>query len=91
MKLIKFWATWCGPCRMLAPQIDKLSNDPDLAGVEFVSVDIDQDSQAAIDFQVMSVPTVVLVDGENELYRTVGVKSADKLKAELGPYLATQP
>lgn len=87
MQLIKFHAVWCGPCRMLAPQLDKLSNDPDFADVEFVQVDIDQNTQAAIDFGVMSVPTIVLVDGDDELYRTVGVKSADKLKAELEPFL----
>lgn len=72
---------------MLQPQIDKLISDPEFSGVAFERIDVDQDSQAAIDFQIMSVPTLVLFDGDNELYRTVGVKAAAKLKEELAPFL----
>lgn len=76
----------CGPCRMMAPQLEKLDNE---GFIEIVKVDFDEsDPQLARDFAVRSIPTIVLLRDGQELYRTTGVKSADKLKAELEPFLA---
>lgn len=56
--LVDFFATWCGPCRMLEPVLEDLLNDnPDL---KLVKVDVDQSRNLAMDYQVMSVPTLVL-------------------------------
>lgn len=88
MKLFKFEASWCGPCKMMQPQLDKLSMDPDFSEVEFERVDVDEEPTFARLNEVMSVPTILLATNEGyELYRTTGVKSADKLKAELQPFL----
>ncbi len=58
--LVDFSATWCGPCKQLAPTLEALAHD--YAGrVKFVLVDIDQASKTAMSFNVMSVPTVLLV------------------------------
>lgn len=58
--LVDFFATWCGPCKMLAPVLDKVAaKTPD---VKFVKVDIDKNVEAAQEFNVQVIPTLVLVE-----------------------------
>lgn len=57
--LVDFFATWCGPCKMLAPVLEELENDR--SGVEIVKVDIDECSDIAREYGVMSVPTLFLM------------------------------
>ena len=68
--LLDFWATWCGPCRMLSPIIDKIAAEaPD--NVKVLKVDIDANPELARKFQVMSVPTlIVLKDGKVAAYKS---------------------
>lgn len=62
--LVDFFATWCGPCKMLGPVLEEVAND--MAGkVEIVKVDVDQSQELAMKFGIMSVPTMVIFkDGE---------------------------
>lgn len=62
--LVDFFATWCGPCKMLGPVLEELAND--LNGkADIVKVDVDKDQQLAMRFHVMSVPTMILFkDGQ---------------------------
>lgn len=61
--VVDFFATWCGPCKMLAPVFEELSSEMD--SVEFVKVDIDQSMDLAQQFKIVSVPTMkVFKDGE---------------------------
>lgn len=57
--LVDFFATWCGPCRMLGPVLDEIANDR--AGVKIIKVDIDQCRDIAREYGVMSVPTLFLI------------------------------
>lgn len=61
---VDFWAEWCGPCKMLAPTIDELAND--YAGkVKFGKVNIDNDQDLAVQYNIQSIPTVLLFrDGQ---------------------------
>ena len=69
--LVDFWATWCGPCKMLAPTIEKLADKYD--GKLIVGkVDVDEEPALAQQFGVMSIPTVVLVKDGKEVDRIVG-------------------
>lgn len=62
--LIDFWAEWCGPCRMIAPIVEELSNEFD-GKLKVGKLDVDQNQQTAIKFGVRSIPTVLLFkDGE---------------------------
>ncbi len=62
--LLDFWATWCGPCRMLAPVIEEIAEEYD-GKVKVGKVDVDEEPELAAEFRVSSIPTVVLVrDGQ---------------------------
>ena len=72
--LVDFWATWCGPCQMLAPVLEELSQQ-----VKVVKVDVDENPQLAMAFQVSSIPTVVSFRDGKALKNSVGVVPGEKL------------
>ena len=74
LSLIDFWATWCGPCQMLAPALEELSQQ-----VKVVKVDVDENPQLAMAFQVSSIPTVVSFRDGKALKKSVGVVPGEKL------------
>lgn len=64
--LIDFWAEWCGPCRMIAPIVEELSNEYD-GKLKVGKLDVDQNQQTAIKYGVRSIPTVLLLkDGDRK-------------------------
>ena len=71
--MLNFWASWCGPCKMLAPTVDKLAEKYD-GKVIVGKVDVDEEQELARQFGVMSIPTVVLFKDGKEVQRTVGVQ-----------------
>jgi len=80
-KVIKFYATWCGPCKAYAPVFNKvaeeLGND-----VEFVDIDVDQDTSGlAAEYKVMSIPTTVVIKEGNNVSRKTGGMSENELKS----------
>ena len=71
--VVDFSATWCGPCRMLAPVIEKISET--LAGkVDFYSVDVDESPELAAEYRVMSVPCLVLMKQGAFVDQSIGFK-----------------
>ena len=80
--LVDFWATWCGPCRMQAPILDKL--DAELGDtVKICKVDVDEEPALAQRFGVMSIPTLVVLQNGQVKTQRVGVQSIDALKEML--------
>ena len=69
IKLLDFYATSCGPCKMLSPIIDELSEDRSL---EVVKIDIDKNEDLVKEFGIMSVPTIVLLKDNKEVARNIG-------------------
>ena len=69
IKLLDFYATWCGPCKMLSPIIDELSEDRSL---EVVKIDIDNNEDLVKEFGILSVPTIVLLKDNKEVARNIG-------------------
>ena len=74
--LVDFWASWCGPCKMLAPVIEELGGQYEGKAV-IAKVDVDAEPELARRFGVMSIPTVVLFKDGAEVDRKVGVMPAD--------------
>ena len=78
--LVDFSATWCGPCQMLAPVVDALAEE--LEGqVAVYNVDVDANSDLAMQYRVMSVPSLLLFKDGQVAEQTVGYQSADEIKA----------
>lgn len=74
--LVDFFATWCGPCKMMAPVIDKLSQTADF-GV--YKVDVDQCPDVAEAYNIMSIPTLILFEDGKAVKKTVGAMSEPDL------------
>ncbi len=74
---IDFWAPWCGPCKMLSPIIDKISEERD--DILFCKVNVDDEPELAKKFGIMSIPTVVLLENGSEKKRTVGFMPEDEV------------
>lgn len=79
LKLIDFYADWCGPCQALKPDLEKLEKEFHNK-IEFEKVNVDENSELAQKFGIMSIPTLVLVNGDREVDRQVGLKPKEELK-----------
>ena len=80
--LVDFNATWCGPCRMMGPIIEELSEENDK--VKFVSVDVDDNEELAMEYGVSSIPCLVLIENAEEVKRNIGFISKEDLEEFLG-------
>lgn len=82
LAMVDFWASWCGPCRMLAPVIDDLANKYEGKAV-IGKVNVDDEQALAMQYGVMSIPTVIFFKDGKELDRKVGVMPAEAYTAIL--------
>ncbi|MCK2236234.1 MULTISPECIES: thioredoxin [unclassified Crossiella] len=71
--LVDFWATWCGPCKMVAPVLDEIAGEH-ADKITIVKLDIDANPSTARDYQIMSVPTMMLFQGGKPVKTIVGAK-----------------
>ena len=80
--LVDFWAEWCGPCRMVGPVVDEISED--YAGrIKVAKLDVDAEPGLASRFGVLSIPTIVLFKDGEVIEQSVGAKPKDRLVREL--------
>lgn len=75
--LIDFWASWCGPCKMLSPVVDEVAEEND--DVIVCKVNVDDEGELAVKFGVMSIPTLVVMNNGEEVKRSVGVISKSEI------------
>ena len=80
--LLDFWATWCGPCRMLAPIVDEIAEER--TDIKVCKVNVDNESELAAQFGVMSIPTLVLLEKGEVKGTSIGYKPKKDLLAFIG-------
>jgi thioredoxin 1 len=76
--VIDFYATWCGPCKVIAPQIEAMSKE--MADVVFLKVDVDENEDAAQEYNISAMPTFIFIKNQAKVSDMMGA-NADKLKA----------
>jgi len=76
--LLDLYADWCGPCKILIPKLETFESD--YSDVEFVKMNVDEETSFAVSLGVRSVPTVIIMDGENVVSRTSGIQPDDYYK-----------
>ncbi len=84
--LVDFWATWCGPCRMVAPVLEEIATEK-AGSLTVAKVDVDANPGTARDYQVVSIPTLILFKDGQPVKRIVGAKSKPALLRELAEFL----
>ena len=79
--LLDFWASWCGPCRMVSPVVDEIANER--SDILVGKVNVDEQRELAAQFGVMSIPTLVVVKNGQEVNRSVGAMPKARILALL--------
>ncbi len=83
--LVDFWAEWCGPCKMIAPILEEIAAEQ--PGIRIAKVNVDEHSDIARRFEVMSIPTLILFKDGEPAKRLVGAKPKGALLEEIGEFL----
>lgn len=79
--LVDFWASWCGPCKMLSPVVEQVADEAD--GFKVGKINVDDEDILAAKYQVASIPTLIVFKNGEEVNRSVGVVQKEQIKALL--------
>ena len=79
--LVDFWASWCGPCRMVIPVVEKIAEE--YPEYKVVKVNVDEEQELAAQFGVMSIPTLMVVKNGEVVSKSVGAKNKQQILAML--------
>ncbi len=84
--LVDFWAPWCGPCRVVAPVLEEIAQQRD--DLRIVKLNVDDNQQTAAQFEVLSIPTMILFKNGQPAKTIIGAYPKKRLEQELEPILA---
>lgn len=80
--LLDFWATWCGPCMMIAPFVDEIAQER--TDIKVGKVNVDEQPELAANFKIMSIPTLVVVKDGKVVNQAMGARPKEQILALLG-------
>ncbi|MGB3863565.1 MAG: thioredoxin [Candidatus Aminicenantaceae bacterium] len=80
--VVDFWAPWCGPCRMVAPVLEEISQKMN-GKIKFVKLNTDENQKTAMDYQIMAIPSLLIFKDGQEVDRIVGFVPQEQLEADL--------
>jgi thioredoxin 1 len=84
--LVDFWAPWCGPCRIVAPHLEELDSERD--DLRVVKLNTDENPQTAAQYNVMSIPTILLFKNGQVAHQIIGALPKNRIVQEIEPALA---
>jgi thioredoxin 1 len=84
--LVDFWAIWCGPCKMVSPLVDELAREND-GRLKVMKLDVDENQHTAMQYDVMSIPTLILFKEGQPVERIVGFRPKADLAKKILPHL----
>lgn len=81
LAVLDFWAAWCGPCMMLKPVFEELSQE--MPQVKFCKLDVDEERELAMQYGIESIPTLLFFKDGKVIHKLVGLRGKDELRAEI--------
>jgi len=84
--LVDFWAVWCLPCKKIAPIVDEIAAEYQ-GKLQVTKLDVDSNTQTAMQYGVMSIPTLIVFKNGEAVERIVGLKAKSELLSRIGPHL----
>jgi len=85
--VVDFWAPWCGPCRMIAPIIDEIAKEYEDKGVVVGKVNTDEQQELAMQFQIRSIPTILIIKNGEVVDGVIGAVPKNMLEAKIEQHL----
>jgi len=85
--LVDFWASWCQPCRMVAPVVEEIATE-NSGKLKVLKLDVDENQTTAMNYNVSSIPTLILFKDGQPVERMVGFSPKDRLLSKISPHLS---
>ena len=85
--LVDFWAVWCGPCKMIAPELEKIGNEKPEDVLKIGKLNVDESRDTAIKYGISSIPTLLLFKDGEVVKKLIGAMGKDRLLSEIGDFI----